>query len=70
MAKNMREKTARIAENKDRRPRAVAKHVRISPYKVSPLEYKFPTGLLFYNCLGITAKRTKSSSPSFIRQCD
>ena len=34
MAKNMKEKTARIAENKDRRPRAVAKHVRISPYKV------------------------------------
>ena len=34
MAKNQREKTARIAENKDRRPRAVAKHVRISPYKV------------------------------------
>ncbi len=34
MAKNMREKTARIAENKDRRPRAVAKYVRISPYKV------------------------------------
>ena len=30
----MREKTARIAENKDRRPRAIAKHVRISPYKV------------------------------------
>ena len=34
MAKNLREKTARIAENKDRRPKAVAKHVRISPYKV------------------------------------
>ena len=34
MAKNQREKTARIVENKDRRPRAVAKHVRISPYKV------------------------------------
>ena len=34
MAKRMREKTARIAENKDRRPRAIAKHVRISPYKV------------------------------------
>ena len=34
MAKNMREKTARIAENKDRRPRAVAKYVRISPFKV------------------------------------
>ena len=34
MAKNLREKTAKIAENKDRRPYAVAKHVRISPYKV------------------------------------
>ncbi len=34
MAKNMREKTARIAENKDRRPRAIAKHIRISPFKV------------------------------------
>ena len=34
MAKNMKEKTARIAANKDRRPRAIAKHVRISPYKV------------------------------------
>jgi len=34
MAKNMKEKTARIAENKDRRPRAVARYVRISPYKV------------------------------------
>ena len=34
MAKNMKEKTAKIAENKDRRPKAVAKHVRISPYKV------------------------------------
>lgn len=34
MAKNMKEKTARIAENKDKRPKAVAKHVRISPYKV------------------------------------
>ena len=34
MAKNMKEKTARIAENKDRRPKAIAKHIRISPYKV------------------------------------
>ncbi len=34
MAKNMREKTAKIAANKDRRPKAIAKHVRISPYKV------------------------------------
>ena len=34
MAKNLREKTAKIAENKDRRPKAVARYVRISPYKV------------------------------------
>ncbi len=34
MAKNTREKTKRIAENKDKRPYATAKHVRMSPYKV------------------------------------
>lgn len=34
MAKNLREKTAKIAENKDKRPKAVARFVRISPYKV------------------------------------
>ena len=34
MAKNLREKTAKIAESKDRRPTADAKHIRISPYKV------------------------------------
>ena len=34
MAKNTREKTKRIAENKDRRPYAVARHIRMSPYKV------------------------------------
>ena len=34
MAKNMKLKTQRIEENKDKRPRAVAKFIRISPYKV------------------------------------
>ena len=34
MAKNMKEKTLRIQEKKDRRPKAIAKHVRMSPYKV------------------------------------
>ncbi len=34
MAKNMKEKTQRIEENKDRRPKAIAKNVRMSPYKV------------------------------------
>lgn len=34
MAKNTKLKTQRIEENKDRRPKAVAKYVRISPYKV------------------------------------
>jgi len=34
MAKNMREKTKKIEENKDTRPYATAKHIRISPYKV------------------------------------
>ncbi len=30
----MKLKTQRIEENKDKRPRAVAKYIRISPYKV------------------------------------
>lgn len=34
MAKNMKLKTKRIEENKDRRPKAIAKYIRISPYKV------------------------------------
>ena len=34
MAKNTREKAKRIAETKDRRPYAVARHIRMSPYNV------------------------------------
>ena len=34
MASNMNKKVERIAENKDKRPYATAKYVRISPYKV------------------------------------
>ena len=34
MAKNMKLKAERIAANNDKRPRAVAKFIRISPFKV------------------------------------
>lgn len=34
MATNMKKKTEKIAQTKDRRPYAVAKYIRISPYKV------------------------------------
>ena len=34
MAKNTREKTKKIAENRDKRPYATARHIRMSPYKV------------------------------------
>ncbi len=34
MATNTREKTKKIAENRDRRPYATARHIRMSPYKV------------------------------------
>ena len=34
MAKNTKLKTQKIQENKDKRPKAVANYVRISPYKV------------------------------------
>ena len=34
MAKNTKLKTQRIEENKDKRPKAIAKYIRISPYNV------------------------------------
>ena len=34
MATNMNKKTERVAANKEKRPYAVAKYVRVSPYKV------------------------------------
>ncbi len=34
MAKNTREKAKKIQENKDKRPYATARHIRMSPYKV------------------------------------
>ena len=34
MATNMIKKTQRVAENKEKRPYAVAKYIRVSPYKV------------------------------------
>ena len=34
MATNMKKKTERVAQNKEKRPYAVAKYIRVSPYKV------------------------------------
>lgn len=34
MAKNIRERAIKRQENNDKRPRAVARHIRMSPYKV------------------------------------
>ena len=34
MATNMNKKAARVAENKEKRAHAIAKYVRVSPYKV------------------------------------
>ena len=61
MAKNMREKTARIAENKDRRPMAIAKHVRISPYKVRAV-LDIIRGKSYVQAVAILENTPKSSS--------
>ena len=34
MATNMKKKAARVEEKREKRPYAVAKYVRVSPYKV------------------------------------
>ena len=61
MAKRMKEKTARIAENKDRRPKAVAKHVRISPYKVR-IVLDVIRGKSFREAVAILENTPKSAS--------
>ena len=61
MAKNLREKTARIAENKDKRPFAVAKHVRISPYKVR-IVLDVIRGKSFREAVAILENTPKSAS--------
>ncbi|MCQ2387552.1 MAG: 50S ribosomal protein L22 [Clostridia bacterium] len=61
MAKNLREKTAKIAENKDKRPMAVAKHVRISPYKVR-IVLDIIRGKGYREAIGILENTPKSAS--------
>ena len=61
MAKNMREKTLRIQENKDKRPMACAKHVRISPYKVR-IVLNLIRGKNYQEAVAILANTPKSAS--------
>ena len=69
MAKNMKEKTARIAENKDRRPRAVAKHVRISPYKVR-IVLDIIRGKNYTEAAAILKNTNKSAAPVVLKVLD
>ncbi len=61
MATNMREKTLKIEENKDKRPYAVAKHVRISPYKVR-IVLNLIRGKSYQEAVAILANTPKSAS--------
>ena len=61
MAKNLREKTARIAENKDKRPFAVATHVRFSPYTVR-IVLDVIRGKSFREAVAILENTPKSAS--------
>jgi len=59
MATNMIKKTQRVAENREKRPYAVAKYVRVSPYKVRTVlalirgkSYKEAKAILDYSVNG------------------
>ena len=59
MATNMNKKAARVAENKEKRPHAIAKYVRVSPYKVRTVlalirgkSYKEAKAILEYSVNG------------------
>ena len=61
MATNQRTKAANIAENKDRRPFAIAKHVRISPYKVR-IVLNLIRGKSYREAVAILTNTPKSAS--------
>ncbi len=61
MAKNMKEKTLRIEEKKDKRPKAIARHVRISPYKVGRV-LDLIRGKNYVEAVAILENLQKSSS--------
>ena len=59
MATNMKKKTERVAANKEKRPYAVAKYIRVSPYKVRTVlalirgkSYKEAKAILDYSVNG------------------
>ena len=59
MATNMKKKTERVAQNKEKRPYAVAKYIRVSPYKVRTVlalirgkSYKEAKAILDYSVNG------------------
>ena len=59
MASNMKKKTERVAANKEKRPYAVAKYIRVSPYKVRTVlalirgkSYKEAKAILDYSVNG------------------
>ena len=59
MATNMNKKTERVAANKEKRPYAVAKYIRVSPYKVRTVlalirgkSYKEAKAILDYSVNG------------------
>ena len=59
MAGNMKKKTERVAQNREKRPYAVAKYIRVSPYKVRTVlamirgkDYKEANAILDYSVNG------------------
>ena len=59
MATNMKKKAAKVAETKEKRPYAVAKYIRVSPYKVRTVlalirgkSYKEAKAILDYSVNG------------------
>ena len=61
MAKNQKLKALRIKENKDTRPKAIAKHVRMSPYKVRII-LDLIRGKNYVEALAILENTPKSAS--------
>lgn len=66
MATRIREKAQRRQENADKRPRAVAKYIRISPYKVRQV-LDIIRGKSYVEAYAILKNTNKSSSEVLIK---
>ena len=66
MATNTRNKARKLEENRDKRPRAVARHIRISPYKVRTV-LDVVRGMEVKKAVAVLQNMSKGGAEAFLK---